>query len=83
MRVSGDFSLTPKWKITYSSGYDFKMKEITATSLSIHRDLHCWEMSLSTVPFGDFTYFEFNIHVTSNVLKDLKYDKRWDKRYEY
>jgi hypothetical protein len=82
MRLSGDFSLTPKWKITSSSGYDFKMKEITATSLTISRDLHCWEMSLSTVPFGDFTYFDFRINVKSSILQDLKYDKRWDKRYD-
>ncbi len=83
LRMTGDFSLTPKWKISYSSGYDFKAKEITATSLTIHRDLHCWEMSLSTIPFGSNTYFEFNIHVKSTILQDLKYDKRWDKRYDY
>lgn len=51
VRVNGDFSLTPKWKFSFSSGYDFQQKEITSTSFNITRDLHCWEMTFSCIPF--------------------------------
>jgi len=76
LRISGDFSLTPKWKIGYNTGYDFKENKITTSSLSIYRDLHCWEMSLSAVPFGYYKSVNFQINVKSAVLKDLKYNKR-------
>lgn len=75
-RITGDFSLTSKWKIGYNTGFDFKTKQITTSSLSIHRDLHCWEMNLSAVPFGYYKSFNFQINVKSAVLKDLKYNKR-------
>src|SRR5690606_1082053 len=49
---SGDFNLTPKWKITFTSGYDFTSKQIAMTSIDLYRDMHCWEMRLGTIPFG-------------------------------
>lgn len=42
---SGDFSLTPKWKFGFSTGYDFAHKGISYTSVNVFRDLHCWEMA--------------------------------------
>lgn len=75
-RFSGDFSLTPKWKIGYNTGYDVKMKKMTTSNVSIWRDLHCWEMRLSLVPFGKYKSFNFQINVKSSILQDLKYNKR-------
>lgn len=74
-RISGDFSLTPKWKIGYNTGFDFNSKQFTTSSLSIYRDLHCWEMNFTAVPFGFYKSFSFQINVKSAVLKDLKYNK--------
>lgn len=76
VRVNGDFSLTPKWKFGYSTGYDFQQKEITATSFNISRDLHCWEMTFSCIPFGTHQSYNFQINVRSSLLKDLKLTKR-------
>ncbi len=83
LRFTGDFSLTPKWKIGFNTGYDIKSKKITTTNLSIYRDLHCWEMRLTAVPFGIYKSFNFQINVKSSVLKDLKYDKRipWQDKF--
>jgi len=72
LTFSGDVSITPKWKISYSSGYDFVNKQFTYTSLSIYRDLHCWEMRLSWIPFGTYRSYSFQINVKSSVLQDLK-----------
>ncbi len=66
-----DLSLTDNWKIAGRSGYDFEEKEITTTSLSILRDLHCWEMSFNWIPFGTYKSFGFSIYVKSGQLSDL------------
>lgn len=75
LSFNGDLSLTPKWKITYSSGYDFQRNEFTMTSVSINRDLHCWEASATVVPFGSLKSYRFLIRVKSSILQDLKYQK--------
>lgn len=82
LSLNGDFSLTPKWKISYRTGYDFQRKEFSLTSFRIHRDLHCWEMSLHLIPFGPNKSYHFTINVKSTILKDLKFDKKsspWDR----
>jgi len=72
---SGNVSLSEKWKITYSSGYDFANHAITLTSLGLNRDLHCWQMSLNWVPFGKYQNYTFNIGIKSSLLKDLKLNR--------
>ncbi len=76
LQASGDLSISEKWKITYSSGFDFEQKEITPTSLGITRDLHCWTMRLNWVPFGRFQSYNFTIAVKASVLQDLKMERR-------
>ncbi|MGK7394066.1 MAG: putative LPS assembly protein LptD [Candidatus Cyclobacteriaceae bacterium M3_2C_046] len=73
---SGDLSLTDKWKMTFNSGYDFENKEFTMTRINIHRDLHCWEMSFTWVPFGRFQSYSININAVSSLLQDLKLNKQ-------
>lgn len=73
---SGDFSLTPKWKIGFNTGYDMVSKQITFTNVNIYRDLHCWEMTMSLVPMGPSRSYNFSIKAKSSILRDLKYDKR-------
>jgi hypothetical protein len=76
IRTSGDFSLTPNWKIGFNAGYDIDKKKFTTTNLSIYRDLHCWEMRISVVPFGNYKSYNFQINAKSSILQDLKYSKR-------
>ncbi len=76
LRASGDFSLSPNWKIGFNSGYDLDRKQFTTTNLSIYRDLHCWEMRISVVPFGNYKSYNFQINAKSSILSDLKYKKQ-------
>lgn len=75
-RFSGNFSLTNKWKINFSSGYDVKANKFTYTTVGIDRDLHCWAMSFNFSPFGETKFYSFQINVKSALLRDIKYDKR-------
>lgn len=83
LNFSGDFNFTPKWKFQATSGFDFVNQDFTYTTLSIYRDLHCWEMSLRWIPFGNRKSYIFSLNVKSAALRDLKLNKRndWQDRF--
>jgi lipopolysaccharide assembly outer membrane protein LptD (OstA) len=76
VNLSGDFSLTPKWKIGGQMNYDIEKKKMSHTNISIYRDLHCWEMRFTVVPFGDRKSYSFTIQAKGTLLRDLKYEKK-------
>jgi hypothetical protein len=75
VRLNGDLGLSEHWKIVFNTGYDFQQHEITYTTVTLSRDLHCWQMNLSWVPFGKFQSYNFTINVKSNMLRDLKLNR--------
>ena len=76
LMFSGNISLSKKWKIGGSSGYDFKNSGVTYTQLRFERDLDSWKMNLNWVPFSNRASWYFFIGIKSSLLSDLKYDKR-------
>lgn len=72
----GEFNITTKWKVGFTSGYNFTQKQVQITSLNLYRDLHCWQMTLSTIPFGPNRNYNFTLQVKAAVLQDLKIVKR-------
>ena len=78
--ISGDFNLTERWKVNFSTGYNFNQKQIQLTQIDVYRDLHCWEMHFSAIPFGPRKSFTFTLNVKAKVLQDLKLMKRRDYR---
>ena len=75
LNFSGDFSLTPKWKLGVSSGVDFVHRKLTYTSLSITRDLHCWRMSINVIPLGFYKSFSITLSPTAGILHDLRINR--------
>jgi lipopolysaccharide assembly outer membrane protein LptD (OstA) len=80
---NGQLNITPKWKITFSSGWDFVQKKVSLTSISLYRDLHCWEMRFNVIPYGPRKSWNFSINVKSALLQDLKLNKKKDFRDYY
>ncbi len=78
LRINGDFNLTPRWKFTYSTGYNFDTKELTFTDFNIYRDLHCWELKMGVTPFGQRRSFNLSLNVKASVLQDLRIVRRRD-----
>jgi hypothetical protein len=76
LNFNGDFSVTPKWKVGYTSGWDFKANTLTTTSFSINRDLHCWDLAMSWVPFGQYKGYSVDLRVRAPMLQDLKLSRR-------
>ncbi len=75
VNLTGNIALTPKWKISASSGYSFDEKKLSQTSFGVTRDLHCWSMNLSIVPTGTYKSYNFCIAINSSMLSDLKYQQ--------
>ncbi len=76
LSFSGSLRPTTNWNFSFSASYNFDLKKIAYMNCSISRDLHCFTMSASFVPFGPYKSYNFHISVKSSLLKDLKYDKR-------
>ena len=80
LNVTGEFSITKKWKLGFTTGYDFMQKEMSYTSIDIYRDLHCWEMRFNWIPFGYRKGWSFTINIKASALKDVKFDMQKDFR---
>lgn len=74
LSFSGSIGLGSGWKASTSLSYDVNAKKLSYTSINVSRDLHCWSMSASFVPFGPFKSYTFHIGVNASMLSDLKYD---------
>ncbi|MET4138086.1 lipopolysaccharide export system protein LptA [Pedobacter sp. UYP1] len=76
LNFNGDFNVTPKWKVQFTSGYDFKSAGLSPTSFAIYRDLHCWDMSINWIPIGPYRSYNLTIKVKASILQDLKLSKQ-------
>lgn len=77
---NGDVNITPKWKFSMASGWDFKMNQLSYTSVNVYRDLHCWEMRFNWIPIGYYKSWNFYIKVKASMLQDLKLTRKKDFR---
>lgn len=75
LSFSASIGLGKGWKASTSLSYDVNAKKLAYSSINVSKDLHCWSMSASFVPFGQFKSYTFHIGVNASMLKDLKYDK--------
>jgi len=80
LSFNGQINITPKWKFTMRSGWDFTSNQLAYTSINLYRDLHCWEMRFSWIPIGPRQSWNFSINVKASILQDLKLNKKKDFR---
>lgn len=76
LQARGDMNISKTWKIGYAAAYDFENKKIVTPRLNFYKDLHCWEMRITWVPWGPRTMYEFYINVKASILQDLKWSRR-------
>lgn len=76
INMNGNIKISNNWSLSFNSGYDFQAKEITQTSCTISRDLHCFNLSASLSPFGRWKYYNVTIRANASILQDLKYEQR-------
>ncbi|MBT8320732.1 MAG: LPS-assembly protein LptD, partial [Eudoraea sp.] len=76
LMFSGNVSLSPRWKVGVSSGYDLKNKGFTVTQFRFERDLKSFNMRFNWTPFGQYERWYFFIGIKSSILSDLKWENR-------
>jgi hypothetical protein len=74
LQSSLSFSLTRNWNLSYSNRYDLEGREMISQSTSIHRNLHCWEASLTRNISGGVSEYYFRINIKE--LPDIQYERR-------
>jgi lipopolysaccharide assembly outer membrane protein LptD (OstA) len=77
---NNSFNLTPKWNFSTNGFYDFNTNQMTMFTMSIAREMHCWQMAINVTPIGQFQYFNITISPKASVLRDLKVNRT---RYFY
>ncbi len=80
LNFSGQLNITPKWKISLTTGWDFVNNQLSYTSIDVYRDLHCWEMRFGWIPKGGQQSWNFSINVKATILQDMKLNKKRDFR---
>lgn len=76
LNFNASVSITSKWAVSTSAGYDFQLKQLTPGAITITRDLHCWQMNFTWIPIGFRQSWNFTIQARSSMLADvLKYKK--------
>lgn len=81
--LSGNIKLTPKMSLNATTGFDLMAMKMTTTQLSATYDLHCFNISVSWVPTGNWQSWSFRIAANAAALSDLlKFKKStsyWDR----
>lgn len=83
--VSGNlnFSISDKWKFTFSTSYDMVNKQISAPYFTLYRDLKSWELLFDWYPTGSYRGFKLMIRIKAPQLQDIKIEKQTNTRGAY
>lgn len=73
---SGNIQPTKNWNFNFNANYDFEQKKIGYASCTLTRNLHCWSISASIIPIGQYKSYFISLRASSSMLQDLKYEKR-------
>jgi hypothetical protein len=75
LNFGGTLNITPKWQMGINGYYNISQGQITPLTMSISRDLHCWQMSINISPLGLYRYYSINLSPKSPILRDLKVNR--------
>ncbi|MCU0425292.1 MAG: hypothetical protein MUF71_06660 [Candidatus Kapabacteria bacterium] len=64
------------WRFNTNFGYDFVTGTITAPSLSLTRDLHCWDLAFRWQPFGAVPGYFFRVGIKMQQLRDVQFTRQ-------
>jgi hypothetical protein len=77
---NGTVNLTPKWQLGLNGFYNISQRELGTISVSIAREMHCWQMAINVSPVGRYRFFNISISPKSSLLRDVKVNRT---RYFY
>jgi hypothetical protein len=82
LSVNGSLSLTKALNISFNTGLDLTKLKPTTTTFNFTYDLHCFNIAVMWVPFGQWESWSFRIAAKASALADLlqyrKSSSYWD-----
>ena len=82
LNINGQVRLTKALNLNLTTGFDITKMKLTTTQISATYDLHCFEISFSWVPLGQWKQWSFRINAKAAALADLlsyrKGSSEWD-----
>lgn len=74
LNVTTSLSPTQNWHMGYSIYYDLRRREVRSQSITLNRDLHCWELHFDKRISGGNSEYAFRINV--KALPDVKWERQ-------
>ena len=68
--------LTEKWQMGLTGFYNLTTHDLGTLSISLAREMHCWQMSINISPVGLYRFFNISISPKSGLLQDLKVNRK-------
>lgn len=82
LSINGSIALTKDFNISVNTGLDLTKLKPTTTTINATYDLHCFNISVMWVPFGQWESWSFRIAAKASALADLlqyrKSSSYWD-----
>ena len=76
LSLSGSYRPTDHWSLNYRTGVDIAKRTAAFTTINAVRDLHCWEMKISWVPFGTTRSYMIGINLKNQQFQQVKAQRR-------
>jgi lipopolysaccharide assembly outer membrane protein LptD (OstA) len=76
LSLNGNIQPTRNWNFNFNASYDFDAGKIAYMSCNLTRNLHCWSISASFNPVGQYKTYYVSLRASSSLLQDLKYEQR-------
>jgi len=71
--LSGGFKLSPSLSGSFATSYDLSKGKYLSKSISLKKDLHCWELTFSYNKYGNI--WDYNFRIFIKKIPDIKIDK--------
>ena len=82
--IAGQLRLTKAMNFNVNTGFDLTKMQLSTTQISATYDLHCFAITVSWVPTGQWESWSFRIAAKASALSDLLQFKKsasyWDKQ---
>jgi hypothetical protein len=73
INAAGSVQITRNWAVQYSGRWDLEEGSLLGDTITLRRDLHCWEAEFARTRLTEDTVFYFRINVKE--MPDVKYQQ--------
>ncbi len=70
------------WRFTTGFSIDLVTGQINAPTVSLQKDLHCWDMSFRWQPFGSIPGYFFRVGIKTGQLRDVQLTRQNSSYYQ-